>query len=219
MKCLIVTATTAEMSYLDIQQFSGIYKKLDINTAVTGVGILETVFRLQQLITAQQPELIIQAGVGGSFTQELIPGTVVGIKKELVADMSVTEKKSLYSLADLKLQNPHAFPYSKGWLVNRHTKYLKAAKCKQVPAVTVNHITTQKKMKQLYLDKWLPAVESMEGAALHYTALMLNIPFIQLRSISNYVGERNKQKWHMRLALENLNQSLNVLLFNLNNMQ
>lgn len=219
MKCLIVTATAAEMNYLHIQNFAGMYKKLHINAAVTGVGILETTFRLQQLITGYSPDLIIQAGVGGSFTKELTPGAVVSIKKELVADMSVIEKKKLHSLADLKLQNPNEFPYRKGWLANPHAAFLKAAKCKQVQAVTVNQISTQKKMIQLYTDKWQPAVESMEGAALHYTALMLNIPFVQLRSISNHVGERNKQKWRMKLALENLNQSLNTLLLNLNNMQ
>jgi futalosine hydrolase len=35
----------------------------------------------------------------------------------------------------------------------------------------------------------------MEGAALHYTCLMEKIPFMQLRSISNYIAERDKSKW------------------------
>jgi futalosine hydrolase len=35
-----------------------------------------------------------------------------------------------------------------------------------------------------------------------------NIPFVQIRSISNYVGERNKQKWKLKEAVQNLNKEL-----------
>jgi hypothetical protein len=37
----------------------------------------------------------------------------------------------------------------------------------------------------------------MEGAALHYMGRDLFIPFIQLRAVSNYIGERDKNKWKM----------------------
>jgi futalosine hydrolase len=48
----------------------------------------------------------------------------------------------------------------------------------------------------------------MEGAALHYMGRDLNIPFIQIRAVSNYVGERNKAKWEMQEAIYNLNETL-----------
>jgi futalosine hydrolase len=48
----------------------------------------------------------------------------------------------------------------------------------------------------------------MEGAALHYVCLMENVPFVQIRSISNYIGERNKKKWDMMDSIMNLNDSL-----------
>jgi futalosine hydrolase len=48
----------------------------------------------------------------------------------------------------------------------------------------------------------------MEGAALHYVARESNIPFIQIRAISNYIGERDKANWQMKLAIDNLNQTL-----------
>ena len=46
----------------------------------------------------------------------------------------------------------------------------------------------------------------MEGAAFHYVCLQENIPFVQLRAISNFVGERDKSKWLMKEAIENLNR-------------
>ncbi|ULT38317.1 hypothetical protein KRR40_24600 [Niabella defluvii] len=48
----------------------------------------------------------------------------------------------------------------------------------------------------------------MEGAALHYVALMEKIPFLQIRGISNYVGERDKRKWNFKDAIDNLNNEL-----------
>ena len=48
----------------------------------------------------------------------------------------------------------------------------------------------------------------MEGAAMHYVCLMEKIPFLQLRSISNYIGERNKRKWNMNESIINLNNEL-----------
>jgi futalosine hydrolase len=44
----------------------------------------------------------------------------------------------------------------------------------------------------------------MEGAALHYMGRDLNIPFIQIRAVSNYVGERNKAKWKIKESIEQL---------------
>jgi len=37
---------------------------------------------------------------------------------------------------------------------------------------------------------------------------MEKIPFIQLRSISNYIAERDKTKWDMRKSIANLNGAL-----------
>ena len=60
----------------------------------------------------------------------------------------------------------------------------------------------------LYQDRYKAALESMEGAALHYICRDVNIPFIQIRSVSNYVGERNKAHWKMKEAIYQLNETL-----------
>jgi len=60
-----------------------------------------------------------------------------------------------------------------------------------------------------------PVVESMEGGGLHYVCLQEHIPFLQLRSVSNAIGERDKTKWDIKAAITNLNTRLMVLLKNL----
>jgi futalosine hydrolase len=75
-------------------------------------------------------------------------------------------------------------------------------------SITVNQITTTKKKTELYKKKYKGAIENMEGAAVHYVCLKENIPFVQIRSISNYVGDRNKKNWKIKEAVANLNTEL-----------
>jgi futalosine hydrolase len=51
-------------------------------------------------------------------------------------------------------------------------------------------------------------IETMEGAAFFYSCLQLKIPFLQIRAISNFVEPRDKSKWNIPLALENLSTEI-----------
>ena len=48
----------------------------------------------------------------------------------------------------------------------------------------------------------------MEGAALFYVCLHEQIPFLEIRAISNYVELRDPTKWDIPLAIENLTDEL-----------
>jgi futalosine hydrolase len=150
---------------------------------------------------------VIQAGVAGCFDRKIPLGTVVAVKNETIADQSVIELRKLKTLFDLQLIPHDQFPFKKGWLENDN-KALKKLKLKKVNAISVNEITTSKQRVRFYEASFQPAIESMEGAALHYTCLMEKIPFIQLRSISNYIAERDKTKWDMKRSIINLNKAL-----------
>jgi futalosine hydrolase len=56
----------------------------------------------------------------------------------------------------------------------------------------------------------------MEGAALHFVCLQEGIPFVQLRGISNRVGDREKRNWRIDEAMTRLQESLANLLLRLN---
>jgi futalosine hydrolase len=77
-----------------------------------------------------------------------------------------------------------------------------------VDGVTVNEISTDSTRIDYYRNQLNASVESMEGAAVHYVALQESIPFLQMRSLSNFVGERDKSKWVMDIAIANLNIEL-----------
>ena len=156
--------------------------------------------------------MIIQAGVGGCFDTTIKLGAVVSVKQDAIADESVIELQQLKTLFDLNLIPHNQFPYKKGWLVNPHKELLSALPLKKVKGISVNQITTNKKITSFYKNYFNPVVESMEGAALHYVCLRENVPFLQIRSISNYIGERNKKNWNMENSIVNLNNTIVKLL-------
>lgn len=210
MKLLVVAATAPEIAPF-LQNFrsktSAPLQNKELDVLITGVGMLPAAYHIARHITLRRPHWVVQAGIAGSFSTKLKPGEVVVVKSDTIADMLVKEKKGYRSVFDMGLIDKNRYPFEKGFLPNRHP-FLKQLGWKKVKAITVNQITTQKNLIAYYNDTYRPALESMEGAALHYVCSMEHIPFLQLRSISNMVGERNKQKWCVPLAIEQLNQSL-----------
>jgi len=179
----------------------------DHQLLITGIGSVATAYYLTGMIKDHKPDLIIQAGIAGGFDSKLELGEVFIVKRDRIADLGVEEKGQWHDLVDLGLAHESDTPFSGGWLVNENKKLEKYG-LRTIDAITINEITTNEKRISLLKEKYHPAIESMEGAPFHFVCLQENIPFIQLRAVSNYVGERDKSKWKMSLAIKNLNLAL-----------
>ncbi|MFT3903198.1 MAG: futalosine hydrolase [Niabella sp.] len=201
MKILLIAATIGEV--LPLQRLLVSYKNVD--TLITGIGGVATAYALGKKLHEKKYDLLLQAGIAGSFSPELPLGSVVAVSKDCFGDLGVVEKKTRLSVFDMNLMDRNEHPFKKGRLGNPHKELLSLARIKKVSAVSVNEVSTEAKDIRYFSQVLKCDVESMEGAAFHYVALQEGIPFLQIRSISNYVGERNKQKWRMKAAIENLN--------------
>lgn len=179
---------------------------------VTGIGIMRATFAIATHISQARPGLIVQAGIAGSFDRKMPLGSVVVISEDTLADLGVEEQGAWRTPGDLGLEAPSLFPSSNGWFKNRNQALIRQANIPAVRGVTVNQVTTRRKSISLMNERFSPDVESMEGAACHYIGLIEKIPFLQVRAISNYVGERDKNKWKMKEAIHNLNDFLTHLL-------
>lgn len=215
MNCLIVAATAREIApfleyYRNAEKTEHVDLHLDV--LISGIGMTATTYHLVKQFSIRKPDMVVQAGVAGCFDTSLPLGTVVTIKQDTIADESVVELKNLKTLFDLKLVPQNQHPYKNGWLINPAKETLKRTKLKAVKGISVNQITTSKQMIRFYKEQFNPVTESMEGAALHYVCLSENVPFLQVRSISNYIGERNKKKWNMVDSIAGLNKELIRLL-------
>lgn len=212
MKIALVAATWHEIAPLQDYLSERLYLKNhhQFSLWVTGVGLVNTTYNLSKKIALEKPDLAIQAGIAGSF-QPLIhsPGNVVVVKEEVMGDLGVQEKNETWTdIFDLKLADPNLFPFKSKRLVNPHNQLMQKLNLPLVTGVSVNEISTNPKRIHQLIDHYAPAIESMEGAAFHYVCLDEGIPFIQLRSISNRIGERDKLQWQLHKAIENLQNTV-----------
>ena len=204
MQTLVVSATELEIAPFIAEQTG-------IDHLITGVGAHACMYHLQNHLRKGKYELIIQAGIAGSFEDELSLAETVLVEKDLFADLGVFEQGEFKTLFEMDVADRNEWPYREGWLVNEHA-FLAKSKLKKVTAASVNSLSDSSNLTALYKNKFNVAIESMEGAAFHFTCLQEKIPFLQLRSVSNKVGERDKSKWKMKEAIQNLHQELKVLI-------
>jgi futalosine hydrolase len=187
-------------------------KDHQLDVLITGPGLLPATYSLVKYISTTKTDLIIQAGIGGSLDQSLRLGDTFAILSDFVGDSGVEEGDTFKSLFDINLANANHHPWSNGKLVNPTFSLLAKTSLLLAEGITVNEISTSEKRIIHYKKKWNAQIESLEGSALHYIGLQENIPFLQIRSISNYTGERDKTKWMMQQAITNLNRELQRIL-------
>ena len=211
MRVIITAATNGEWmpSFQKINPaYAGTNKRFSVGFHESGIGLLASSVSLMKMFVQETPSLIVQVGIAGCFDKKIPLGKVFAVKDDFAGDIGVMENKVWKDLFDLKLDKPNDAPYEKKSLPNPWLSQYNLLKLPTKKGVTVNTISTDKNKIDLYSGRYKATLESMEGAALHYMGRDLNIPFIQIRAVSNYVGERNKAKWNMQEAIYNLNEPL-----------
>ncbi len=198
---ILVTAATQE----EIAPF--LKWNTNIDVLICGVGIPSTVYCLTKKLLQEKYTLVIQAGIAGTLSKKIKNGDVVAVEQDVFADIGAEEKKRFKTIFKLGFGDENRFPFKKGCLFNT-SAILQASQIKKVNAVSVNKISDRKKQTKQLKTIFNPDIETMEGAAFHFVCLQQNIQFLQIRCISNKVGERDKRKWEIAKAIKNLNQEL-----------
>jgi futalosine hydrolase len=185
-----------------------------VDIEITGVGCPAALYHIQKRLHQTKYDLVIQAGIAGTFNNKFQPGDVVIAGQDTFADIGMEEAEGFISIYETVFADKNRFPFSDGWLVNKYA-YAKNTTLPLATAVTINKISDSELQKQQLIKNFSPDIETMEGAALHYVCLQENIPFLQIRGISNEVGIRDKSKWKIREAIINLNKETEKLIMGL----
>ena len=211
MQILLIAATEKE-----IEPFTATNPAVDF--LITGVGVPKTLYHLQKRLHQIEYDFIIQAGIAGSFNTNIKLAQTVIVRQDCFADLGIEEKENYTPVFKTEFADKDGFPFENGWLINLND-YLLTTNLQTVKAITVNKVSDSELQKQQFVKAFNADIETMEGAALHYVCLQENIPFLQIRSVSNYIGERDKKKWKLKEAIENLNKELAILINALNHNQ
>jgi futalosine hydrolase len=210
MKLALVAATYKEIEPLTnrIKTDNPFVSTLEIEIIITGVGILNSCFNLTKSMINNKFDLVIQAGVAGSFNKSLNSKSIVIVKDELLGDCGVLENNHWLDLFDMGLEENNNGIWFEKKLSNPYQQLINRFNYQKVTGITVNQVSTNPILIDALIKKYNPDIESMEGAVFHYVCLKEQIPFIQMRAISNIVGDRNKANWKMKEAIEILNSEL-----------
>jgi futalosine hydrolase len=133
-------------------------------------------------------------------------GDVVQVTSEQFADLGIKDKNRFMDIFEAGFIDKNDFPFKNAQLNASVINFAKLKNIKKVKGVSVNTTSGNKKEIIQLQQKYNADIENMEGAAVFYVCLNENIPVLQIRSISNYVEDRDTTKWDIPLAIKQLNK-------------
>lgn len=187
---------------------------LEIDFTLTGIGTTCACYTVTKGIYAGRLEgnpysLVINIGIAGSYDLTEFPiGSAAIIEREYFGDLGFDSEEGFEDLFKYGIWERDQFPYTNGALARKVTPFKNLeealAKYKHGAGVTVQTVTGKEAKAKELRKLFSPMIESMEGAAVYYAALMEDVPFFELRTVSNAVGERDTKKWDSKAALNTL---------------
>lgn len=231
---LILTATAREMSsalgseWVHSQgtfvpfQFQG----REVLAATTGVGVVNAGLVLGQALARKNLSGVLNLGVAGSFDlarhplgsawlvdEEIWPeygllasgwtsadAGALGFALGRVGDRRIWDRTAWDSEANLRRMG----------LAPRHGTEDHGL----VKSLTVSGVTADAERAEALHARHQAGLENMEGFALAYGCALAEVPFVELRTVSNAVGARPPRDWDLPGALAALGQATAALFSN-----
>lgn len=225
MKILIVSATVLEIAttlkHVGVEMSgasAGATASISLGAGVqcdflvTGVGQFLCGVHLVQHLSSHSYDLVVHAGIAGSFTENLPKRARVVVSHEVFGDLGAEDNGSFLSIQQMGLLAPDEPPFVGGVLHAPEVSFVSLSNLPRVSSVTVNRVLSEERSIEWICATFSPSVVHMEGAALFYVLLSRKIPFVSLRTISDLVGPRNKSTWDIAGAVAELNLLLEELL-------
>ena len=197
MHILVVAATELEIPLLQSQ----VRDDHEVEVLVTGVGMVATAARCARALARDRFDVAFNFGVCGTFDRSLALGTVVHITSDRLAELGVEDADKFLTLQELGL-------VQESELINASPPVNPVLTAlPSVRGITVNTAHGDERSIAAVLARCNPQVESMEGAAFAYACLISDVPYAQVRAISNVVERRNRDAWRLDLAIRHLNEA------------
>jgi futalosine hydrolase len=217
-RLLVVTATDPEVQPLlsallyvsdrggRVRTYASGPHQVDVLT--TGVGMVATAVWCSRALTADRYDAALNVGVCGSFDPSLAPGDVVHVVADRIAELGAEDGDAFLTVQQLQLIGEDDFPFRGGRLVNDvpfSNPVLQGLPA--VEGITVNTVHGHEATIARVVERFHPQVESMEGAAFMYACLVHDLPFAQVRAVSNLVERRDRGAWMMADAVRSLGEA------------
>jgi futalosine hydrolase len=201
---LVLTATAIEAVLL---QSSG------VSMLLTGIGAVNTAYALTHYLATQpRPSLVIQSGIAGAYVPAGLPvGSVVLADTEIYGDLGVMTpggwrpaEEIGIPLVEARGAHPPRFNYFPldQDLVARAARVCGSRVARTGPFLTLSQVTGVRTLGDALHQRFGALCESMEGAAAAHVCALHDVPFLEVRGISNLIEDRNRAAWKIKEAAE-----------------
>lgn len=162
---------------------------------VTGVTKTNASFASALIFSELRPKQALLAGICGAYRQSgLKTGDVVSVVKDWFVDESV------FNGTEIRFLGEEGFPVCE----NNFTYFEKITSLPAADSNTVSLLSSCDMLANIYYNKTNSSVENMEGASVGLSAHRSGVNAMQVRSVSNYCGERKNQEWDIKSAFRSL---------------
>ena len=219
MRILFTAAEEQELqraikAFNEVKQYHQVQAQVDFH--LTGIGAVQACHRVTKEVMKGVMEnnpytLVINMGIAGSYDLQAYPiGSATVVSREYFADLGFGSSEGFSDLFQYGILNKDEFPYTGGALARQLLPYSNIeevlARYREGAGATVQCVTgTPEKLKEL-IKTGTSITFRHQGAGVYYAALMEDVPFFELRTVSNAVGERDTSKWNSREALDTLEE-------------
>lgn len=189
------------------QELAALPPRPNVEVVATGLGPVEAAIGTARTLAAQRYDAVINAGIAGGFRDRCTVGDAIVCSRE--------------DYAELGLEDGSAFPLPEGVELARTVAadpaLLRPFLDGLIPVIVGRGVTsatvTSTTARALVLaHRYRPDVESMEGFAVLRAAIDADVPAIEIRGVSNLVGERAAGEWNFRAGAEAAVATTNALL-------
>lgn len=228
---------TGEERFIDSELQSGVLCGVRVSVVVTGIGSVNTAHALTCALERSRPRLVLQIGIGGAYLSSgLMVGDVAVANREIYGDLGVIAPDGWHSTEYIGIpllttldssgnvsKTYNEFPVDQG-LAASSMEAISAADWGQKtptitcgPFVTVNQCSGVTEVGNEIASRFNGICENMEGAAAAHLCLLYKVPFMEVRSISNLVENRNFAAWNIPMAISHLRVAVRAILRSMGN--
>lgn len=210
-KILLLVPTNMELQRMSLDHLNEA-----VEIAVCGFGPVSTAIFLTQQLSRSKYPLILLVGLAGAY-----PGMGVGVgdvcvaESEVYADLGRCFANGIEPIAPPNEIVPMWFDLRQDWHSDLKAcihHLMEEMGTKIVRMATVCCVSCTSERAKYISQGWNVAVENMEGAAAAQVCALCHIPFVEIRSVSNMVGDCNRSNWQIETALKGLSDFIQAFL-------
>jgi futalosine hydrolase len=192
------------------QELAALAPRDEVDVVAVGVGPVEAALGTARALATKRYDAVINAGIAGGFRERCTVGDAVACSRE--------------DYAELGLEDGSAFPLPEGAALIRHEEadhgLMQPFLSGLVPVIVGRGVTsaivTSTTARALVLaHRFRADVESMEGFSVLRAARVAGVPAVEIRGVSNMIGDRESSGWDFRAgaaaAVATTEAFLNVL--------